>query len=786
MSVRISRSVRLFALLMVTVLCLSSSASARDLVKLTMRERVGLARKDEPITIGVPLPEGLVKSVGELTLKRADGRDILAEVRPVVMWKDGSLRWVHLYFMGDCPASGKASVTLVQARAPAGQWKLRVQDRAEAITVVTGPLKFVVRKKGFNLIDSAWVDSSGRGAFDAAHQVIAPHTRGGVLVEGNTEFTTASDPDVKVVVEESGPLHVVIKATGAHKNADASEKRLDFVARIYAYNNSPVVRLTYTFIMAQGSKRNDHISLTSLNVELPTTVKAGQVLFGAETEEGPKAGKLAADEEAFVYVSDSDTITYGGAVSGSSQGKSIKSKRIGWADLSDGSIGLAAGVRWFWQMHPKSVELFGDGVVRIGLYPGRHGKAEEIYSGVARTHYLQLVFHEATDAARLAGQFAGMEDPLRPFAPTRWYCQDTWSFGKVVNADLNEYELQFREAVKNWDACFDAQYQKFNRLMDGRRRAGMLRDDYGLLVWGDNFHWALSRGGRRRPQWNGNYYGYPHMMALHFIRTGKLGYFDHFESHALHVADVHTAHYDPEQHWVGASRYCPPVEHVRIDSERAPVYISHTFYHHKAEGIFARWYFLADHRMLDVLDEIGNHILTYKEGDRRSQPRGSGNIMIEIAKFVEHTAGTPAQKQWLERGREVLEKVKYPYAKERRPGGYQTGLLVEGQMRFYENTGDAVAMESLTAWGERFKQHKPADGFTAYLGGFMYARTGDREFLDLGVRALSRKYDAGKEKDFASAMRAGPYLFYYLSKYAPAPPKGAVTQVPSRAETGSE
>ena len=80
-----------------------------ELVTLTVTERVGVNRKGEWITIGVPLPKGKVKSTDELVLLQ-DGKAIDAEILPVnKCWDNGSLRWVHLIFGADCRANDNNS-----------------------------------------------------------------------------------------------------------------------------------------------------------------------------------------------------------------------------------------------------------------------------------------------------------------------------------------------------------------------------------------------------------------------------------------------------------------------------------------------------------------------------------------------------------------------------------------------------------------------------------------------------------------------------------------------------
>ncbi len=754
---------------------MESVATSGEIVQLTATERLGFARVAEPITIGVPLPQGTVKSTENLALVSA-GKEIPAEVRPIVKWPDGSVRWVHLYFAGDCPAHGKMTVSLVERKPARLGRTIEVTDAVDAITVFTGPLRFVVKKKEFNLIDAAWINEK---------PVVAPHRRGGVVLVDKVEYWTSADPDVRVEVEERGPMHVVIKASGAHKNA-VGEKKLDFVARIYAFHGSPIVRMTYTFIMAQGQRKDEFVPLAGLHLELPTMIKdAATTTFGSEA--GPQSARLTAPAgEAFVLASNSDTITFGGAVSGSSKAKSSKPKNVGWASLSDGAKGVAAGVRWFWQMHPKSLELTGDGLVRVGLFPARAGKTVKIYSGVARTHYVQWVFHEATDGAKLASRFAGLESPLRPFASPRYYCRDAKAYGDVVEADPAQYKPEYRTLVEGWDKAFEANWKKFQKLMDGRQAGGARNDDYGMLEWGDNFHYTKKTSFGMMYEWNGNYYGYPHMMALQFIRTGKEEYFDTFDAHALHVADVHTVHYDPTGKLTGASRYCPPGEHVRIDKRpHYPVYISNTFNHFKSEELFERWYFTGDHRMLDVIAEHRRLVTEYKGADRSGgQPRGPGHLLITLAKFYEHTL----DPIFLKRGKEVFDKNKDVVVQEKNgKANFQQGIQLEGARRYYEVSQDPDVIDYLKRWADFFQKTKTLQRTAAQAFGFLYGKTGDKQYLDLGLACIQRNtgdqhpdgqkgtgtegLNFSKEKDFALTMRNGPYFFYYLSNAAPRPGK---------------
>jgi hypothetical protein len=168
----------------------------RDTVTLTMTERAGVAREAERVIIGVSLPKGLVNSTPELCLLQG-GRAIPCEIIPVnKWWDDGTLRWVHLIFQSNCPANGKASVTLTRGLpAPMHGQRMTVTDEPDRFVIDTGAIGLEVRKKGFNVLDVVRAKNQA---------IINAHKRGlCVQVEGQ-EYRAALDPTTTVALEESG------------------------------------------------------------------------------------------------------------------------------------------------------------------------------------------------------------------------------------------------------------------------------------------------------------------------------------------------------------------------------------------------------------------------------------------------------------------------------------------------------------------------------------------------------------------------------------------------------
>jgi len=742
------RAVTRTALVMLALMFSSSDAAslaAPELVTLTMTERAGVSRTGEWVTIGVPLPKGRIKSTDELFLLQ-DGKTIPAEILAVnKWWDDSTLRWVHLIFQSDCPANGKSSVTLATAsKAPIPNKTIKVEETNDRFVVDTGALIFEVRKNGFNVIDSATLGDK---------QIIETHQRGLCIQVNGTEYLSSLDPDAKVTLEEKGPLHVVLRATGSFKNA-VGERKFDFDCRLYAYAGSAEVRAVVTLINRQG-KDADFIPLGALLLELPTTIRNGRCAFGAE-DGATKRASLADAPEAFIYQASSNEHVFGGAVNGKGNGKQTKPDTIGWGCLSDEQKAIGAGAKWFWQLHPKSVELTASGMVRVGLYPSRHPEPLKIYTGVARTHEVRLHFSAgAMDTDKLKSTFAGLQKPLRPFADSKWYCRDTHALGDYCEAGGDELYGPFAGKVAKFDEAFESANRRCQACRDSRTIKGVTTDSYGFLGFGDSVHYVWTPGVNTRENiaWDGNYYGYPHMMCIQFMRTGNPEYFDNFEAHALHVADVHVVHYSEKEHLAGGCRYCPPTDHVRIDPtdssdyRTAKVYVSNLFNHHKIAEVIERWYFLRDHRSLDVANMVLDYCYrwTYADDDY-GQPRGPGMIMD----FCYQGHMLTGEKKWIERAANVLRV----HEGRELNLSFQAGIFLEGMRKYYEMSGDEAALAYLKDSADRLIVGGKKGGVTAQAHSFMYLKTGDKKYLDAALENLPQSGQFGNPwKDFALSMR---------------------------------
>ena len=147
-------------------------------IALKVAETEGITRRKYPLTRGVPLPQGIVAGVENLSLQDAQGRDVPAQLRVLGRWPDGSAKWVLVDFQADVEAGQEAVYTLqyTDQKAAANVQGVEITDREDRFEVCTGPLRFGIGKKAFALFDGVELGERAEGSFVSEVEV-AP--RGG-------------------------------------------------------------------------------------------------------------------------------------------------------------------------------------------------------------------------------------------------------------------------------------------------------------------------------------------------------------------------------------------------------------------------------------------------------------------------------------------------------------------------------------------------------------------------------------------------------------------------------
>jgi hypothetical protein len=711
--------------------------------------------------MGIPLVEGKVKpaDAGRLYLADVDGKRIRCQVTPVAKWLgDGSVKWVHVTWNQSVKAKQKATVALVLGAAAAGEKPGVVAKEADNGVVVSNrSVRFAVRGPRFTGFHQAWFDADGNGQFNDGNLVIGGKDGGSKVTVGGKEFLSANDAEGKVEIEEQGPRRVVVKATGRHMDGDG--KALDYIVRFYAYADSPVVRVSHTFVCAQGKSPADNLLIEKLFLDVPTTLSGGKVSFGTQSGPitGPAAGSIVQDTSDHYAVKIGDKTVHEG------KGKSKKPLTTGWLDVTKGDLGVAVGVRWFWQMFPKSLELDG-GTIRVGLFPGAELPLEA-FMGISRTHYLTFVFHDRSRAPNdLNDAFAASQRPLRAWAPGKYYCRDTHCFGYAVENDPELFGDDW-DKVQSWNNVQLRSVQMLLRKLDGNSYNGFKRDSYGIYAWGDRYHWSWPKWGQSprhtidwRHSWAGNYYDYPNAMIMAFLRTGDKTFLERFFPNAIQVGDVHTVNWHPQKKYIGACRYCPPRNFVALDGGRP--YISNEFNHWKSQSVYCHWYLTGDRRSLDHCRVLANAALNNHDPDSGWAARGIGAHIIGLWNAYERTG----EKEYFDRMKGMAERAMKQFQRGKYPKGgkFMWGIANEGLCHYYWASGDPRVIETLKAGLEKYsgRSNYPNGALACAM---MYRVTGEQKYADWAWKALSRQKPSSRVHGPGCQFRGTHFALFFLS-----------------------
>jgi hypothetical protein len=338
-------------------------------VELSVKECAGVGSSGFPVMVVVPLPEGAYQDTSHFRVTDAGGAtvpaqftvmnrrwyndrsiaNILVRFQPVVGAFSGAGTGLAKYYLKD-DGSGNATGT-----------GLTVSDNGSIITVNTGVLRFTVKKTGFNIFDQVWLGG----------QLVlqADSTSGGELLHWkNIMQRDLSRNDVLVEIEESGPMEAVIRLEAVTKYSSPSNHTHGWCVRIYAYAGKSFVKVDYQLQNSSKDKRYTYplyFEAMNLNFNLNLT-GTPNVRVGLDNETFYKgargAGVLLAQKK------DSLFGIYGGLDTTATLLAS-GGRPAGILDIDDGTVGISAITRFYYQNWPNGIQVNGNNRLQIQLWP---------------------------------------------------------------------------------------------------------------------------------------------------------------------------------------------------------------------------------------------------------------------------------------------------------------------------------------------------------------------------------------------------------------------------------
>ena len=521
---------------------MSEKGSRRMEITVLIDERTGVARRQEVMLGGVPIPRGQLAQGGWFILRSEDGREYPIEGAAAAFWPDRSVKWLHLCGAVDLAGGKRNAFALVPAAVAPGRG-LRVEKEGGCARVRGGALEVEVHADPANLLSACRAGSEEplleAPGLSGALVLVGPdggdRRACGLTIAPDAPFDTLpfgfdGDPSVRpgyhatasghnpleVVVETAN--RVVVRLAGKFLD-DAGRVVSELILFVEVLREVPEIRLQPVFIYL-GSPDDDLVA--SLTLTVHSTLKGEGCWYALANEEGRGyRGEVRRFEDGprwpmarQVQVGSSFYRTEKRTGPDSSWLKAAEGRRSqGWVHLADEKGGLTAATRYFWQEYPRSTAIdAAAGTITFGLVPPEAGPLDlrrysrTVYGtvvyeaggpgpfpswthgarGTAKAHELMLRFHSAgeQDAAERGVFFTR---PCRPMtAPAHF------ALTRVVG--------QVAPAVPPRHEGVEAQLAA---TLDFLVRERDCRGWYGLVDFGDvqmgydtqRAEWCFDRGG---------------------------------------------------------------------------------------------------------------------------------------------------------------------------------------------------------------------------------------------------------------------------------------------------
>jgi len=507
-------------------------------IPLTVRETAGLARHQHPITSGVPLPRGLLKSARLLQLMDGQGRFVPAVIEERARWpEDGSLQWVQVHFAASLPADGQVVYFLRRVGGlPRFPSPIGLSRRREGVEVVTGPLRLAMGGSSRQLLDQVWVDENWGYDFSARTRILNSGRFRMILKSGGNTYGMGPWSGNRVEVEEANAFRAVIKVSGTFVSEDAGVAPLDYVARVTVYGGKTFLRLDLSLVRPCGSGTGEFpVEGFSLEARLNLDPLSRRFALGGGDRD--HQGHFDRTSTVSLHLDSADSYRLSGVdaeetapAAGGRESVSRTVRRgvakefrsnLGWADLSDERHGLAVGVRQFRHLFPKAFEIKRSGSLIVRLFP-EEAEPLNLPAGGSRTHQMLFYFHgnRGLVQGRVKNELMGLQKPVYAFASPSWYCRASQALGLLSESSPEVYREGYWPLVRRVESRIERLRESLVTALD--RRGEGENDGYGRLG---------SSGGRprqasvttaaksiRRTDDRGD--SLAQALYLHFFRTG--------------------------------------------------------------------------------------------------------------------------------------------------------------------------------------------------------------------------------------------------------------------------
>jgi hypothetical protein len=512
-------------------------------VCLLLEEHEGRQRVKEPVTVGLPFPQGLVFEPGGLTLWDMARRECLVQVRPVAQWLDGSAKWALLDFQVDVEANTQAIYQLRSSSDLPSDLQLPtldVNETAEHLIVDTGRAMFYLNRRlckpfdrvVFGGIDLIAAQGSSLVLTDDACQSHLPHI---------DDFA----------IETKGPLQATITVRGEMQSA--SRKSLTrFAARLSFHAGSGFVEMRMTLHNPSAARHpgglwdlgdEGSIYFKDLSLHVPLRTKSAPRITWTTNPLHPLIDSPASDLEIYQDSSGGENwqsknhVNRLGQVKQSCRGYRVRAgdwlveeglRATPTVAIHGENGGVAGAIDKFWQNFPKAIEADGNALA-LRLFPRQFNDVFELQGGEQKTHTIYLQFYGPRGEQP---DLSWVHERLIPRATPDWYAESKACL--YLSPLSQDRDVECRELI---DGAISGSQSFF-----ARRE---IIDEYGWRHFGDLYadHEAVGHAGATPliAHYN-NQYDVIYGAMVQYLRSGDRRWFELMQDLARHVIDIDIYH----------------------------------------------------------------------------------------------------------------------------------------------------------------------------------------------------------------------------------------------------
>ena len=415
-----------------------------------------------PVTIAIPFPVSELPEAKGLAVLDPGGKPVPAQFKVLTRWwaRDNSVATLLVTFLAS-PAVPRYRLAYGLDKPPEAKLDrpVRVVRDGDRIVIENGFLRAVMNCEKFGLFEQLAYDPSGRGAW-AGGGVFGPGS--GLRQSG---FSAEAMKPTAIEIDERGPVRAIITVRGRY-GKPGGKSQLSYLLRMHLAAGVPLVKMDYTFIQDDGTVF-ERISDLSLDVGLRGGNR--RVTFGLGKRKTKRFDVTARDELSLLqvgeempvkpYIPRSDPISRQKTTPPDFHKKLLAKRRKWWSSEETArwdrdernkafaavcslngaeqarvkrapgwvrvepegeNWAMTAGIRWFWQLHPKQISLAGDRL-RLFMIPPSD-RPLDLHTGTAKTHTVFLAFHPKGDTGASGAYHTAVDSPPLYFADPAWMC----------------------------------------------------------------------------------------------------------------------------------------------------------------------------------------------------------------------------------------------------------------------------------------------------------------------------------------------------------------------------